>query len=590
MEKYKELEIQHSLTYQKLSKQYNLFGLLRFLSVLIIVAAIIIYFKTNNIIFLATTIAGIVGFFILIKIHIKQSFQKKLNLTLVEINKDELDYLNKKGIPFDEGAEYIEPKHAYTFDLDFFGMDSIFQNINRTATYVGKSKLALLLKSNLTNNDILENQEAIAELSEKIELRQNINAIAKIADDNKEIYDKLIAWVKSTSKKSSSLLKLFSFASPIAIMLLVILHIVEGSIIFRSLAIGLFLINIGVLSACIKSIKSEIIVGSKIDEIIKNYSLIIKTIEKEEFKSTRLNQLKGKLNNNSILASQQIEKLSSLFSQLDTLFNIFGAFLTNGLGLYHIHVFRNLLKWKLTHTQYVVEWLDVVGELEALGSLANFSFNNPSFVYPDINKDKNIVIENMGHPLIEEVNRVNNNVRFDKQNFIILTGSNMSGKSTFLRSLGVNMVLAGIGSVICASKANICPLKVWVSMRLSDSLEDNESYFLVEVKRLKEIMMNSENETTFILLDEILRGTNSNDKHTGTVEVIKKIIAKSAVGAIATHDLKVCLITDNYPETLVNKCFEVEIINDELSFDYKLRDGICKNKSATFLMKKMDVI
>ena len=166
----------------------------------------------------------------------------------------------------------------------------------------------------------------------------------------------------------------------------------------------------------------------------------------------------------------------------------------------------------------------------------------------------------------------------------------MSGKSTFLRSLGINMVLAGTGSPICASKANIHPLNVLVSMRLSDSLSDNESYFFAEVKRLKEIMDKADKTISFVLLDEILRGTNSDDKRTGTVEVIKKIIGKKVVGAIATHDLKVCDTTQEYPETLTNKCFEVEIINNELVFDYKLRDGVCKNKSATFLMKKMQVI
>jgi DNA mismatch repair ATPase MutS len=161
---------------------------------------------------------------------------------------------------------------------------------------------------------------------------------------------------------------------------------------------------------------------------------------------------------------------------------------------------------------------------------------------------------------------------------MILTGSNMSGKSTFLRSLGINMVLAGIGSPVCASAASIHPLPVLVSMRLSDSLSDSESYFFAEIKRLKQIMNALENQPAFVLLDEILRGTNSDDKRNGTIEVI------------ATHDIEVCLTTNEYPKILTNACFEVEIKEDDLHFDYKLRDGICKNKSATFLMKKMGVI
>jgi DNA mismatch repair ATPase MutS len=186
--------------------------------------------------------------------------------------------------------------------------------------------------------------------------------------------------------------------------------------------------------------------------------------------------------------------------------------------------------------------------------------------------------------------RIGNEVSFHPQSFVILTGSNMSGKSTFLRSLGINMVLAGTGSVVCASEAHVHPLPVLVSMRLSDSLSDSESYFFAEIKRLKQIMDGLEVEPAFVLLDEILRGTNSDDKRNGTIEVLKKVIAKKAIGAIATHDIEVCLTTNEYPEILKNNCFEVEIKNDELHFDYKLREGICKNKSATFLMKKMGII
>ena len=152
------------------------------------------------------------------------------------------------------------------------------------------------------------------------------------------------------------------------------------------------------------------------------------------------------------------------------------------------------------------------------------------------------------------------------------------------------MVLAGIGSPVCSSNANIHPLDVIVSMRQSDSLADSESYFFAEVKRLKHIMDELNKKICFVLLDEILRGTNSDDKRNGTIAVIKKIIGKNAIGAIATHDMEICKTTAEFPTHLTNKCFEVEIINNDLSFDYKLREGICKNKSATFLMKKMEVI
>jgi len=275
---------------------------------------------------------------------------------------------------------------------------------------------------------------------------------------------------------------------------------------------------------------------------------------------------------------------------MDTIQNLITGVLFNGTFLFNLHIFKALILWKNQHAAVLENWLVVIGEFEMLNSLANVSYNNPDFVFPDLNTNYEISFSNLSHPLLSKKNRVGNDIDFQPQSFMILTGSNMSGKSTFLRSLGINMVLTGMGGAVCATKANVHPMPVLVSMRLSDSLSDSESYFFAEIKRLKQIMDELDHQPAFVLLDEILRGTNSDDKRNGTIEVIKKVIAKKAIGAIATHDIEVCLTTNNYPETLVNKCFEVEIINNDLHFDFVLRDGICKNKSATFLMKKIGVI
>jgi DNA mismatch repair ATPase MutS len=192
--------------------------------------------------------------------------------------------------------------------------------------------------------------------------------------------------------------------------------------------------------------------------------------------------------------------------------------------------------------------------------------------------------------LLDPAKRIDNDVDFSEKPFIVLTGSNMSGKSTFLRSIAGNLVLSSAGSVICAKKATIHPIPLFVSMRLSDSLADSESYFYAEIKRLHEIMLQLENGQAFVLLDEILRGTNSDDKRNGTIGVLKKLIDYNAIGAIATHDLEVCNTADEYPDYLSNQCFEVEIKQENLYFDYKLRQGISQNKSASFLMKKMQII
>jgi len=339
-----------------------------------------------------------------------------------------------------------------------------------------------------------------------------------------------------------------------------------------------------------KRIQIEIANAEDIDKVISQYGLLLKKIEEESFQSQKLHDLQQKLKFKTDDASNHLKNLSELFSNMDTIGNLVAASLFNGTFLFNLHVLRKLLAWKEEHAAILEEWLEVIGEFEMMNSLANLAYNNPEFVYPTINSDFKIDFENLSHPLLNAKNRVGNDTSFHPESFMILTGSNMSGKSTFLRSLGINMVLAGIGSVVCAKNANVHPLPILVSMRLSDSLSDSESYFFAEIKRLKQIMEELEDQPAFVLLDEILRGTNSDDKRNGTIEVVKKVIAKQAVGAIATHDIEVCLTTDEYPDTLINKCFEVEIVDNELHFDYKLRDGICKNKSATFLMKKMGVI
>ena len=234
--------------------------------------------------------------------------------------------------------------------------------------------------------------------------------------------------------------------------------------------------------------------------------------------------------------------------------------------------------------------MEVVGEVEAFNSLANYTYNNSSYAFPNISDNQSMSFENLGHPLLNAKKRVTNSINFTNHRFVILTGSNMSGKSTFLRTIGVNLVLAGIGAPICATEATFFPLPLFVSMRLTDSLEDSESYFYAEVKRLQLIIEQVQKQSCFVLLDEILRGTNSDDKQSGTIGVIQKLVREKTYGIIATHDLEVCNTTNEYPEILINKCFEVEIKNNDLYFDYKIRDGVCQNKNATFIMKKMHII
>ena len=589
IKKYNVLKEQYISEHNEYNKRSNIISLFRLLVVIGFGSTIYYYISTNNSAWLLFTFGLVPLFLFLVKYHGRISFQKTFRKTLSTINEEEIDYLENKKMPFNDGSSYINTSHNYSYDLDIFGEKSIFQILNRTGTYIGETKLAKALLTLLPNQEIERNQKAVEELSETLEIRQKVYAIAKMTEDSSELWNKITQWSSISKQEVSVFYVIFSYISPVSLILSLIAYYFDVPFSFP-ITLGLFFINLLMLRIQLKNIKNELLGTSKMHNTVKNYSRIMKMMEDYDFKSDKLNALKQQLNTNGSTASEEIKRLSDLYYKLENIYNPIGTLLFNGLFLYHLHTLRAIIKWKNRNGSQMLNWLDSIAEFEMLSSLANFSFNNPDFNYPTINNKNEISFTNLGHPLISKKERVTNNVSFTNQNFIILTGSNMSGKSTFLRSLGVNMILARTGAPICADQANIHPLNICVSMRLSDSLNDSESYFFAEVKRLKEIMEQADAVPSFILLDEILRGTNSDDKRTGTVEVIKKIISKNVIGAIATHDLKVCDITKDYPIQLVNKCFEVEIINNDLFFDYKLREGVCKNKSATFLMKKMEVI
>ena len=590
MEIYKSYSQNYSEELKSINTKYNSISFLRFISILLFSGSLFYYIKTSESVFVMAAIILFASFLFLMRIHSKLSFQKKIKTALVEINTNEIIYLERKSIPFENGSEFNDFHHPYAYDLDIFGAHSLFQNLNRTATFIGKKTLAKQLLTLLPNDEIIKNHQALQELKEKLNWRQEFLALAKVGQDSQSVYLSLLQWSRFESTPLSKVSVVLSFLFPIGFFSTLLGYILTSNPIFLSYLTFFFVLNMSFLSRFYKRITIEIANAENIDVIVGQYSLLVQKIENETFHSEKLVALQQKLNFQNQKASVHLKKLSGLFSNMDTIGNFVTGIVLNGTFLFNFHVLKSLIAWKKLHTIVLEEWLEVIGEFEMLDSLANFSYNNPDFVYPTLNTNFEIDFSNLSHPLLNPATRVGNEVQFHPQSFMILTGSNMSGKSTFLRSLGINMVLSGMGAPVCASQANVHPLPVLVSMRLSDSLSDSESYFFAEIKRLKQIMDELEMNPAFVLLDEILRGTNSDDKRNGTIEVVKKVIANKAIGAIATHDIEVCLTTNYYPNILTNKCFEVEISNDELHFDYTLRDGICKNKSATFLMKKMGVI
>jgi hypothetical protein len=590
MEVYKVKKTSFSTELNTINKKYNSISIFRLFTIVFFLVSMYYYIKTSEVLFIALAVFLFGLFIVLMRFHSKLVFQKQIKQALLEINENEISYLERKNIPFENGQEFNDFHHPYAYDLDIFGEHSLFQNLNRTAMFIGKKTLAKQLLTLLPNKEIIRNHKAVKELSEKLDWRQDFLALAKISNDNKSSYEALLQWSKFESSPLSKTSIVVSFIAPVLFLGTSVAYLITSNPTFLSLLSILFVFNLGFLGKYLKRIQIEIANASNIDIIINQYGLLMKKIENESFQSEKLIDLQQKLTFKKENASVHLKQLASLFSNMDSIGNFVTGLLFNGTFLFNFHVLKGLIQWKKDHAEALEDWLEVIGEFEMLNSLANLSYNNPEFVYPTLNSNFEIDFTDLTHPLLNEKTRVGNTVSFHPESFMILTGSNMSGKSTFLRSLGINMVLSGMGSPVCANQANVHPLPVLVSMRLSDSLSDSESYFFAEIKRLKQIMDELENRPAFVLLDEILRGTNSDDKRNGTIEVVKKVIGKKAVGVIATHDIEVCLTTDEYPNMLTNKCFEVEIVNNDLHFDYKLRDGICKNRSATFLMKKMGVI
>ena len=325
--------------------------------------------------------------------------------------------------------------------------------------------------------------------------------------------------------------------------------------------------------------------------ILKIYSKLISHIENEEFKTENFKNLQKELETDQIKAQIAIKKLIKIIDAFDTRLNIFLGVILNGILMWDLLSVMRLERWKIIYGKSIEKWIKIIAEFDFYNCAGNYYFNNPDYIFPEINEDTILNTEELGHPLIFKEKRVNNNFKVQKAGEIdIITGANMAGKSTFLRTVGVNLILALNGFPVCASKFKFQILELFTGMRTADSLKENESYFYAELKRLKHIIEKlKKGKLTFLLLDEILKGTNSIDKAKGSWKFVENLIELKATGIVATHDLSLCKMENEYPHHIMNKCFEVEIDHNNIEFDYKLRSGITKNMNASLLMQQMGI-
>lgn len=587
---YQELNLKYAAKAIALQKQLSWFSLLR---LIFFVAFVFLGFKaiqTGDRLIILSTIITLAIFLAFIRWYDKLQAEVLFYKELARLNEAELHFLNGQPSSYPDGREYTDPHHPFSYDLDLFGEGGLFSYINRTSTSFGRHALA----QNLLHPDtkiIHDRQEAINELAGKLEFRQHLQAHGALLDTREKELQQLRSWLGAKPGFTGKTIYLLLFAFPIATIGCLLYYFITEQESFLNYFYFLFVVNLVIAGVFAKRIAAHLSVSTSVTKILQQFAGQLQQIENQHFSSPLLKQLQQGLKTGNLNASKSIAKLASSFNYLETVINLVVSILLNGLFLFHVHVLYALEKWKQKNGKHIMPWLGTLGEMEALTSFANLAFNNRSFCQPQRSETETLVAADMGHPLIAEKKRVSNSISFAEQRFVILTGSNMSGKSTFLRTLGINLVLARAGSRVCAREFIFYPFSVHVSMRITDSLQDSESFFYAELKRLHSIIRELEQgKKTFVILDEILRGTNSNDKHNGTVGLIRKLVAANATGIIATHDLTVSRLAEENNDYISNQCFESEIVNDELVFDYKLKKGVCTRLSASFLMKKMGVI
>ena len=550
---YKEKLETATQLYKQYYQQYNAIAFARLIDLLF---AIVIGYKAINESswlwgFLAAVM--IVLFFLLIGKHKQIAVKRCIAKAKIAINEREIAFIEQGIYPADNGKDFEPAQHPYAYDLDILGEKSLYHYLNRTHTYLGRKCLAQRLLYPDTTT-ILTHQEAIKALTPQLAWRQTFMAHAEQIDDSPSFYDRLQQWAAAPTTPMGKFMRVFTVISPIVFTLSAIIGYIYDYEVLKSIAKLLLTINLSVFFFFIGKMSKEKLGFEHTYAMLYAFKECIAQVETHFPEKNKQ-------------ASTHIAQLSRLLDDLDSVSNILVSIPLNIFSFYHLHRYRVLLQWKRTYGTHIAEWLETVATTEVLCSFANFAYNNPHFVYPTFNHQYRISFEDVGHPLIAENERITNNITLDEAHFIILTGSNMSGKSTFLRTLGVNMLLAQVGLPVCAREAAIHPLPLLVSMRLSDSLSDGKSYFFAEINRIEQIMTALKRERCMVLLDEILRGTNSEDKQYGTIKIIERLLSLKAIGIVATHDIEVCKTADRYPQQLQNKCFESYIHEGELSFD-----------------------
>jgi len=538
-------------------------------------------------------ITVLILFVIAVAIHENIIKKRKLQEALKAINEDEIRSLRGEFLDFDTGEEFISTDHEYSSDLDIFGNRSVFHYLNRTTTSIGKRFLSNWLKAfpeDLGTEEVQEKQKAVQELAGKVDLRQNIQAHGRFIEDSM----KRLESFQGLFDEPDAVLGKIPLIVFIHLFPLITLGAVVSVFFHVSWLVPLAAVLIqGIVNRVTGKVRERIyLLSSRNAKILTAYSKITAELEKENFACKKLKEYQSELFVEDKSASSHIKKLSTLLGYFDMRLSKEFHLLFNNLLFWDLHCVYKIEKWKKKTGLVVHKWFDVIGNFEALSTFANALFNNPDWTMPEVSGPEfRLEALSIGHPLIPKAENIRNDIVLkQKGNILIVTGPNMSGKTTFLKTLGVNIVLAMAGGPVCAKRFVLSPLKLYTSMKVTDSLDKKLSLFYAELQRLKMIMdAILRKEPVFFLIDEMLKGTNESDRHKGAMALIKQLVENDADGVLATHDLELTKLEKDYSGTISNFHFDGYIEGDKLLFDYELKTGICQSSNALELMKKVGI-
>lgn len=568
---------------------------LQFLSwirVIVFVALLVslVYFINQSEIYPALVTGGVqlVLFLWAVKLHGKEQFKANHLRFLTEINEEELDRFDNRFGRFYKGDKFNREDHPYAIDLDIFGDNSLFQLLNRSCTEWGLKTLAAWLSGPAVMEEIKTRQDSVNELLKDPDWLQHFQATGRHYRDKKDARS-FIEWLHTGNVLlGSKFYEVIRFILPVVNILLL------WMVLFRDLNFIYPVVSMTISAMVLLNILNRV---NKVHQNTSNGIATLRTVEAlialvegRKFMNQPLLHIQDHFIRGSDTASRRIGQLKFILEQLDNRSNVFYQIINVGL-LLDIHLTLGAEKWKWKAAGSTSQWFDTLGHMESLISLSGFAFANPDFNDPVIGPDRyRIEARSIGHPLILAAHRVSNDFILDGKGAVaMITGSNMAGKSTFLRTVGINLVLAYAGAKVCAENLHCGIIQVFTSMRTQDNLAENVSSFYAELKRIRQLIEYTESgKDILFLLDEILKGTNSKDRHIGAVSLVNQLAGNNAFGLISTHDLSLARETmkSNHVE---NYSFNSQVMGDEIIFDYKLARGICESFNASKLMEKIGI-